>query len=427
MNHAPAPQKKSRRKKRLKPWLICVIALGVMLVGVGVFAAVYLASAGGGGAPPINTESPGVIENPNPNGVQPPPDSARKSAVYTFLIVGLDHPKNSRNTDVLMLASFNTESGEMNVLQIPRDIYVDDPLMQGEGKGTAPNKYENRVCKINNVFNLAYSAKKTQSPAASDAEVYDYAIDYLKNKISALFCVPIDFHISFNTTMFRELLEVVCPITVDVPFNMDYDDPWQDLHIHLKAGVQELNAEQAEGFMRFRQNNKQKADGSYTTTEELLEGDFTRVDLQKIALAAVFEKVFTSFSAPTAQAFVGSVINSVNTNLTLGNCTWFALRAFNLFGSGAMSFSSVRMYDLPCRVPGTEAYRERGYTLAYGFMEKEKTLTILNRAFNVYTTEITANMLGYTERESDLWLDHSDTEGKSIQEIIDNPPKVRLN
>lgn len=36
---------------------------------------------------------------------------------------------------------------------------------------------------------------------------------------------------------------------------MDYDDPTQDLHIHLKAGYQLLDGNKAEQVLRFRHNN----------------------------------------------------------------------------------------------------------------------------------------------------------------------------
>ena len=36
---------------------------------------------------------------------------------------------------------------------------------------------------------------------------------------------------------------------------MDYDDPAQDLHIHLKAGQQTLSGEDAMGLIRWRHNN----------------------------------------------------------------------------------------------------------------------------------------------------------------------------
>ena len=49
-------------------------------------------------------------------------EAGRKRGYKTYLIAGTDTTSN--NTDVLMLASFDTVSGEVKILQIPRDTYV---------------------------------------------------------------------------------------------------------------------------------------------------------------------------------------------------------------------------------------------------------------------------------------------------------------
>lgn len=404
-----------RKKKKTRPVAAILLALGILIVGVGAFFAVWLH---GSTKPPEIEPSPSG--NTGGSGEEVPVQSqsaGRQDGVYSFLVVGLDNPTNSRNTDVLMLCNFDTNTGDVNILQIPRDTYVDDALMSGEGKRLSG---ASTYCKINNLFNLAYADHQNSHPDATKDEHYKYAMDYLCDKISSMLCVPIDFHISFNTVMYRDLLEIVCPITLDVPFDMDYDDPTQDLHIHLKKGVQELNAEQAEGFSRFRQNNN----GS-----SLLEGDFSRVDLQKMVLAAIAEKFFTTISLPSAHQFVGSVLNNIETNLTLENCVWFVQKALTLYTSQQMTLDSIRMYDLPCVVPSMSRLSAMGYKLSYGFMEKNLgyTLTILNRAFCLSQEPITAEMLGYEEPFEITYCDHSDTEGKSLQEILTSPPKVSMS
>lgn len=403
------------QKKKGRTLLAILLAALVLVGGVCAFFAIYL---GQNSAPPqVELPTPTPTPTPTPDGEEEPDDApviaspARKEGVYSILVVGLDYPQNSRNTDVLMLCSFDTVSGAVNIMQIPRDIYVTDPLAT---RGT----------KINNIFNLACFDYQNKTPAdefSKDA-MYHYGMSYLKSKITALFSVPIDFHVSFNTVMYRSLLEVVCPITVTVPFDMDYDDSSQNLHIHLKAGTQQLNAEQAEGFSRFRQNN---------AGQSLLEGDFTRVDLQKQVLAAIADKVLTSISLPQAQAFVGQIINNVETNMTLDNCIWFFERALSLYASGTMTLDSIRMYDLPCYIPSIATIQNKlGIFAAYGFMEKHLgyTVEILNRAFRLTEAEITADMLGYDDPEG--WpitsCDHSDTEGKSLQELLDNPIDLQL-
>ena len=55
---------------------------------------------------------------------------ARKSGYYTFLIAGLDDA--SLNTDVMMLASLDTENHRINILQIPQ---LGISFVQGAGAG----------------------------------------------------------------------------------------------------------------------------------------------------------------------------------------------------------------------------------------------------------------------------------------------------
>jgi len=46
-----------------------------------------------------------------------------------------------------------------------------------------------------------------------------------------------------------------------VPYNMDYEDPTQDLYIHIKKGNKLLDGKDAEGFVRFRQGYR--TDGTF--------------------------------------------------------------------------------------------------------------------------------------------------------------------
>ena len=400
MNREPEKLQLKRRKKKLRPIFAGLLAVCILLIGIAAFFWIYLGT---------NVKPPEVeVQNPdNPEEIISLPKET-----YTFLLVGRDNPNNSRNTDVLMLCSFDTKGGDVNVLQIPRDIYVVDPLAPYGGK-------------INNIFNLAATDYREMNPDATSQAEFDYAMGYLCDKISDIFAVDVDFYLSFNTVMYRELLEIVCPITIDVPFDMDYDDPTQDLHIHLKAGVQQLNPEQAEGFSRFRQNNGM--------TSGLPEGDFSRVDLQKMVLAAIAEKFFSNFSLPSAHALAGTVWNNLDTDLEMNECIWFLQQALTLYTEGTMTLDSIRMYDLPCKVPTPwECTQLLGldYTVSYGFMETSfgYTLEILNKAFNTKDTPITAEMLGY-EEAVDLggYCDHSDTEGQSLQQILDNPPDLWIS
>lgn len=50
---------------------------------------------------------------------------------------------------------------------------------------------------------------------------------------------------------FKRLVDAVGGVEVYVPQNYHYDDPTQNLYIHLEKGTQLLNGKQAEGLVRF--------------------------------------------------------------------------------------------------------------------------------------------------------------------------------
>ena len=68
---------------------------------------------------------------------------------------------------------------------------------------------------------------------------------------------------------------------------MDYDDPTQDLHIHLKKGVQLIDGKKAEQLLRFRHNNDNT---SYTS--EYGDNDFGRMKTQREFIKETINQTF---------------------------------------------------------------------------------------------------------------------------------------
>lgn len=100
-------------------------------------------------------------------------------------------------------------------------------------------------------------------------------------QIEDLLGINIDHYVKIDLDAFRKIVDTVGGVEVDVPQDMDYEDPVQDLYIHLDAGLQTLNGEQAEQLVRFRK---------YPT------GDEGRIEVQQLFLKALAEKVLSSES-----------------------------------------------------------------------------------------------------------------------------------
>ena len=103
-----------------------------------------------------------------------------------------------------MLGQYNPNTREVALMSIPRDTKV---------SGTIDGK-------INSAYASGYKAEKT--------------ID----KVKELTGIEPQYYVVFDTKVLRKVVDAVGGVEVDVPINMNYDDPAQDLYIHLKKGKQ---------------------------------------------------------------------------------------------------------------------------------------------------------------------------------------------
>jgi LCP family protein required for cell wall assembly len=86
-----------------------------------------------------------------------------------------------------------------------------------------------------------------------------YAIggpEQAKKTVQDFLGVPIDYYLILRVEGTKKLVDALGGVPVNVEKNMDYDDSWGNFHVHLKAGWQRLNGEQAVGYSRFRHDEE---------------------------------------------------------------------------------------------------------------------------------------------------------------------------
>lgn len=169
-------------------------------------------------------------------------NTANLNDVYNILLLGKDQAAGL--CDVIILTSIDMQKGEVNVMQIPRDTYFN----YGNGEHN----------KING------------APCVLGAEQF-------VKEISNALGVRIDYYLCLDLNTLEKMVDMISGIEIDIPVDMDYEDPAQGLSIHLKAGKNTLNGKQALGFLRYR--------AGYAT------GDIGRLDAQKLFLNAFSKKV----------------------------------------------------------------------------------------------------------------------------------------
>ena len=273
------------------------------------------------------------------------PTYTRKEGYYTFLICGMDNV--SKNTDVMMLVSLDTKAGEVNILQIPRDTFLNRDT----------SGY--RVTRINGIYTIAF----TQAPYGGDMRK-KYAMERLCEAVEGSLCVTIDRYILLDTKAFVGIIDAIGGIDYYVPFDMDYEDPEQDLYIHLKQGLQHIDGKEAEQFIRYR--------SGYIT------GDIGRVEARADFLKALYGKVRESFSLSVAVEMAKQLFGSVTTDATIEDIAFFASA---VYGIDAEKINVKTISGSAVMNPETGVW-------TYYALNKKAALADINRYMNAFNEDV---------------------------------------
>jgi LCP family protein required for cell wall assembly len=136
---------------------------------------------------------------------------------------GILYTKNARS-DTIFVLHMDFPNHSLGVLSIPRDTRVKISESYGMDK-----------------VNAAYAIG---GPSQA------------MNTIQEFLGVPIDYYLILRVEGTKKLVDALGGVPVNVEKDMDYDDNWGNLHVHLKAGWQRLNGEQAVGYSRFRHDEE---------------------------------------------------------------------------------------------------------------------------------------------------------------------------
>jgi LCP family protein required for cell wall assembly len=210
--------------------------------------------------------------------VEVPKEELAKEKPITILLLGLDsRPQTGTlNTDVIMVASFNPEDRSAVLVSLPRDTYVKVDGWKGR--------------KANAFYAALYNENK------------ETVLQEVKPIYSEFFGIPIDYVTVIDFKTFEDVVDELGGITVNVDQDMYYVDPTDGTHIDLKAGVQELNGDQALDFVRYRHSNNGETPES---------SDLERNVRQQAVIDAILKKL-KSFNVILK---VNGILNAIGDNI----------------------------------------------------------------------------------------------------------------
>jgi polyisoprenyl-teichoic acid--peptidoglycan teichoic acid transferase len=206
-----SPSSGAKVRKAVGFTLICVVALGVGIVGG------YLR----------NSRVLGKAMYQSIRHI--PPAEVFNQDQMNLLVLGCDIDygpdgkpieSSKARSDMMMLARVDFANKKVSALSIARDIYYTIP---GTAEGHRMNAFHKN---------------------GGD--------DLSKQAVESLLGVHIDRVITLNFEAFQELINTVGGVNLTVDKAMKYDDNAGNLHIDIKPGPQHMNGYQAMGFVRFR-------------------------------------------------------------------------------------------------------------------------------------------------------------------------------
>lgn len=198
------------------------LLLGFLAIGLGLVA-IMMPNSAPGKVLGTATETGKAIMDPVEAAF------AQKDELY-ILLLGLDYnydrkaqryTKNARS-DTILLVRVEPRGSHLSMLSVPRDLLV--PIGRGGLHG-----YDK--------INAAFSAG---------------GVNLTRETVEQLLGVKIDHHVIVKSDVVEKMVDDLGGVKVDVEMDMDYDDSWAGLHIHLKEGPQTLSGSQAIGYLRFR-------------------------------------------------------------------------------------------------------------------------------------------------------------------------------
>lgn len=192
---------------------------------------------------------------------------------------GIISAKQDGRSDTNLLVHLDRVTNSVSVVSIPRDTKVRIPAQ----------KPGHEIHKINAAHALG-------------------GAPLLMETVRTNFGVTLDHFVTTNFHGFIEMVDLIGGVDVEVERDMDYDDSWQDFHVHLKKGFQHLNGRQAQGYVRWRKGNKPGTGDP--------KGDLGRIERQQKVIKLIAAKVLSPAYIPQMPHIARAMLKYVKTDLS---------------------------------------------------------------------------------------------------------------
>ena len=199
MNRSEPQPRRKRRRRRSWPRTILLIVF-VLAILAGIYACLVRKPQL---RPDPSASASQNVSSSSAASSEPAPVKERKDDFFTILVSGTDDGNGCADTNILV--GFDAKNQAITCVSIPRDtgVYID-------GKSQK--------------VNAAYGKG---------------GMTLLADTVSDALGIPVDFTVEVSLKAFVKLVDEIGGVDFYVPLDMNYDDPYEDLHIHFSKGTQQ--------------------------------------------------------------------------------------------------------------------------------------------------------------------------------------------
>ncbi len=190
-----------------------------------------------------------------------------------ILLLGVDdgdpgNVESPRRSDTMIVASINPTDRTVELLSIPRDTRVNIAGRKGYNKIT---------------------------------EAYFYGgSDLAVRTVSEFLQIPVNNYVVIDWQAFIKIVDILGGVNLKIERDMNYEDPYENLSIHLHKGNQHLDGKKAGEYVRFRH-------------DEL--GDIGRVQRQQYFLEALTNQLLQAGTILKIPSLLTTITHYVKTDL----------------------------------------------------------------------------------------------------------------
>lgn len=264
-----------------------------------------------------------------------------------ILVLGVDERADDKGrSDTMFVVTIDINSQEVSLLSVPRDTRVKIPGFGWD--------------KINHAY--AEGGVKLSRQAAE-----------------GLLGIPIDYHAVINFAGFYKIVDAIGGVTINVEKRMYYEDPYDNLVIDFKPGMQHMDGKAAIKYVRYRGED----------------GDLGRIERQQKFIKAMMQEVATPATLTRIPAIVKEVNSMLKTDMSQGEMLNLAKMMSDTYKKGLKTDTVPGrpgyIQQISYWLPDIVALREHTFQTQGAAMD-EKELAIAEKLSTEYERSIPREM-----------------------------------